>query len=182
MNRTFLLAAIAATSLLLFMSGATPVRAQPSVAGLWEQVDEDGRVGAWFYFFERNGVYFGAIAKTFPAPGEKSETICTKCPGDQKNAPMIGLIIVNGMQRKGLSYENGKILDPRDGSIYRAVMDLSVDGQKLTVRGYLGFEVLGRSQVWRRLPDNAMQQPGSSPAGSQPPSGTVTRPERPVSR
>jgi uncharacterized protein (DUF2147 family) len=136
---------------------ATPLHAEPSVVGLWEQSDGYGRVQAWFNFFEKNGLYFGAIAKAFPAPDEKSEEVCTKCRGDQKDAPMIGLVIVNGMQRKGLSYQNGTILDPRDGSVYRALMELSPDGQKLTVRGFLGIELLGQSQVWRRLPDNAMQ-------------------------
>jgi uncharacterized protein (DUF2147 family) len=150
---------------------ATPLHAEPSVVGLWEQSDDNGRVQAWFNFFEKNGVYAGAIARAFPAPGEKAAEVCSKCPGEQKDAPFIGLVIVNGMQRKGLSYQNGTILDPRDGSVYRAVMELSPDGQKLTVRGYLGIEMLGHSQVWRRLPDSAMpaQTTGSVPnAGKRP--------------
>lgn len=161
MNRMFLPATVVAT--LICSVVATPLRAEPSVVGLWEQSDEHGRVQAWFNFFEKNGVYIGAIAKAFPAPGETSENVCTKCPGDQKDAPFVGLVIVNGMQRKGLTYENGTILDPRDGSVYRAAMDLSPDGQKLTVRGYLGIKLLGQSQIWRRLPDNAMQPTGRLP-------------------
>ena len=175
MNRMSLLATVVAV--LVSSAVVTPLRAEPSVVGLWEQVNEQGRVQAWFNFFEKNGVYLGAIAKVYPAPGEKSQTICSKCPGDQKNAPMIGLIIVNGMERKGLSYENGTILDPRDGSVYRAVMELSPDGQNLTVRGYIGIELFGRSQVWRRLPDNAMQPTGSLPNASKRPSGAATKPE-----
>jgi hypothetical protein len=161
MHGMFLPAAIAV--MLICSALATPLHAEPSVVGLWEQSDEHGRVQAWFNFFEKNGIYVGTIAKTFPAPGATSENVCTKCPGDQKDAPFAGLLIVNGMQRKGLSYENGTILDPRDGSVYRAAMDLSPDGQKLTVRGYLGIKLLGQSQVWRRLPDNAMQPTGRSP-------------------
>jgi len=160
MNRMFLPATVVA---MLICSAATTLHAEPSVVGLWEQSDEHGRVQAWFNFVEKNGVYVGAIARAFPAPGETSEDVCTKCPGDQKDAPFVGLVIVNGMQRKGLTYENGTILDPRDGSVYRAVMDLSPDGQKLTVRGYLGVKLLGQSQVWRRLPDNAMQPTGRLP-------------------
>lgn len=167
MNRMFLPATVVA--LLVCSALATPLHAEPSVVGLWEQSDDHGRVQAWFNFFEKNGVYSGAIARAFPAQGEKSEEFCSKCPGEQKNAPFIGLVIVSGMQRSGLSYEKGTILDPRDGSVYPAVMELSPDGQKLTVRGYLGIKMLGQSQVWRRLPDSAMPTTGSSPNATKRP-------------
>jgi uncharacterized protein (DUF2147 family) len=175
MNRIFFSANVVA--LLVCSALATPLHAEPSVVGLWEQADDHGRVQAWFNFSEKNGVYSGAIAKAFPAQGEKSEELCSKCPGDQKNAPFIGLVIVDGMQRKGLSYENGTILDPRDGSVYRAVMEISPDGQRLMVRGYLGVKMLGQTQVWRRLPDSAMPTTGSSPTTGKRPSGGATKPE-----
>lgn len=143
--------------LLAGLAYAAPEQAnEPTAAGMWAQVYPDGRVGGWFLIFENNGVYEGAIAKMFLKPGENPNPICAHCPGDQKNQPSLGLVIIKGMQRNGLSYENGTILDPRDGHVYQAKLMLSPDGQQLTVRGFLGIELFGQSQTWKRLPNDIL--------------------------
>ena len=136
--------------------GSAPARAERTAAGFWRQTDNEGHVGGWFYFSEVNGRYEGRLVKMFKEPGDPSFNVCAKCAGKQKNAPMLGLVIVKGMKRDGLKYEDGSILDPRDGTLYHAQMELSLDGQKLSVRGYLGIPLLGQTQVWSRLPDNAI--------------------------
>jgi len=139
-----------------------------TAAGFWQEADDQGRVGAWFYFDETDGLYEGRIVKMFPPPGERSFDVCAKCPGDQKNAPMLGLVIVKGMRRDGLKYEDGSILDPRNGMQFSAEMELSPDGQRLSVRGYLGLPMLGQTQVWTRLPDDVMPESDIPPPSTSP--------------
>ena len=132
--------------------------AEPTAAGLWEKRDNSGQPEGWFRITDRNGAYEGQIVKMFPKPGQDPASWrCTKCEGEQKDAPVLGITFIKGMKRQGLAYENGKILDPRDGSTYSARMDLSPDGRQLSVRGYLGISLLGRTEVWSRLPENALK-------------------------
>jgi uncharacterized protein (DUF2147 family) len=142
---------------ILGVNGATAQQRPTTATGLWQQLDDAGKSEGWFLIYETNGVYEGAIAKTFLKPGEPAP-VCVNCQGEQRNAPTLGLTFIKHMRRNGMNYEDGSILDPRNGNVYNAVMQLSPDGQTLTVRGYLGISLFGQNQTWHRLPDSALAQ------------------------
>jgi hypothetical protein len=149
--------ATAIMAIALLAAAPSARAAEPSAAGLWQKV-EDGKPVGWFLVVERDGIFEGAIAKTFPKAGEDPNALCTKCTDDRKNAPWLGISLIRDMQRDGLKYENGNVLDPRDGKIYKAKMTVSPDGQTLTMRGFWGISLLGKDEIWSRLPDTALAQ------------------------
>ena len=155
---------------------------QLSPAGLWQAVDSDTKEPTgWFLIADHNGIYDGIIARMFLKPGEDPNTVCDKCKDDRKDHTWLGLEIIRGMKPEGeAKYGDGTILDPRDGKIYKATMKVTPDGQTLIVRGYIGFELLGKNQYWTRLPDSAysMLDPSINPnaAPNQKPATNQKRP------
>jgi uncharacterized protein (DUF2147 family) len=125
-----------------------PVVLAQSPAGTWTTIDEKtGKKRAVVRLSISGGSLSGTIVKVYSQPGDTG--ICAKCPGAFKNKPVQGLQVIWGLKDKGNGHwEGGRILDPKSGKIYRA--KLTVQGNKLFVREYVGFSVLGRTQLWVR--------------------------------
>ena len=120
-----------------------------SPIGLWRTIDDKtGRETGAVRIFETNGALYGTIERvTDPV---RAKLTCTNCTDDRKGKPLVGLNIVRGLKPDGAGWSGGTIVDPESGSIYRSSMKLEDGGQKLSVRGYIGISLLGRSQTWLR--------------------------------
>ena len=134
----------------------SPANTQSPLIGTWKTIDDEGpnkgKASSHIEIFEKNGVYFGKITKLLIDPPDK---VCDKCPGDLKNKPLIGMIIVKDMKKTGNvdkklgeEFTGGTILDPDSGDIYKCKMWVKDD--VITARGFIGISLFGRSQEWQR--------------------------------
>jgi uncharacterized protein (DUF2147 family) len=68
----------------------------------------------------------------------------------KRSKPILGLLILRGFEYQGEnSWEKGKIYDPKNGKDYSC--NLSLEGNKLNVRGYIGISLIGRTDIWTRV-------------------------------
>ncbi len=117
------------------------------IVGKWKTIDDaDGSAKSIVNIYKANdGKYYGKIEKLFKDP----DKLCTECEGANKNKPIAGLIIINGMSEKNGSLTGGTILDPANGKVYRCNISFDAKNKQLKVRGSLDKNgLLGRSQIW----------------------------------
>ena len=133
------------------LSIAPAFAADDSPVGLWKNIDDaTGKPKALIRITESNGALQGKIEQLFRAPGEDQNPKCDKCEGARKDQPIVGMEILSGLKKDGDEYAGGEILDPNNGKVYKSKLHLTDAGKKLSVRGYIGMPMLGRSQVWVR--------------------------------
>lgn len=123
--------------------------------GFWETIDDvTGQSKAIIQIWEAENTLHGKIYKIHPRPGVNPHELCTACKGVKHNKPILGMAIMENMQKSTETaslWNNGNILDPKNGKTYHCSMQLSESGQKLNVRGYIGLPLFGRSQTWYRV-------------------------------
>lgn len=132
----------------LILMAFLPIAMAQSPAGTWTTIDDKtGKKRAVVQLYIKNKTLYGKILKVYKKPGDTGK--CSKCPGKFKNKSIQGLQFLWGLKDQGNgTWSGGKILDAKSGKIYRA--KVSLKGNKLYVRGYIGVSLLGRTQVWHR--------------------------------
>jgi uncharacterized protein (DUF2147 family) len=126
--------------------------AEPSPAGTWKTIDDDThKPRALVRIEEHDGELSGRIVQLFREPGEDPKPVCVDCTGERHNQPVLGMTILWGFHRHGETWKDGEVLDPEEGSIYRANLHLRDNGTHLVLHGYIGVPLLGRSQVWEKV-------------------------------
>ena len=139
----------------LVLSLASVTAFSATIEGFWHSIDD--RTGEKLSIVEirkgADGRYHGKIVYRYPVPGGVALTHCTKCPPPYTNQPIVGLEFFSGFKQDEKNpnlYVDGRVLEPKSGKIYKGKANLSADGKRLRLRGYVGVSALGRTQVWIR--------------------------------
>ncbi len=115
------------------------------IVGKWKTIDdESGEAKSIVEIFKKpDGKYYGKIAQLLLKPENEN---CVQCKDDRKNKPLLGLEIIRGLNKSGSEYTGGSITDPKNGKSYKCTV--TRNGDKLSVRGYMGISLIGRTQTW----------------------------------
>lgn len=141
MKKNFLIIAV------LFFTTITQAQ-NNSVIGKWKTIDDEtGKAKSIVEIYEKSGKIYGKVVEILDA--ERRNSVCSECSGNEKNKPILGMVIIKGLSKEADEYTNGKILDPKSGKTYKCVMSLE-SKDKLKVRGFVGISVFGRTQNWYR--------------------------------
>lgn len=118
-----------------------------SVIGKWYTEGNDSIVEV----YKQGDKYFGKIIwLKDPNDDAGNPVLDDKNPDESKRSrKILGLVIMRNFIFDGSKWAKGKIYDPESGKTYSCQMTL--DGNTLNVRGYVGVSALGRTSAWNRV-------------------------------
>jgi uncharacterized protein (DUF2147 family) len=131
----------------LLLGFNTTAKAQADkIEGFWYNDKKDAKIQI---YKSSDGKFYGKIVWL------KEPAVNGKPKLDEKNSnkamrthPIVGLVILKNLEKSDDAYSEGTIYDPENGKTYDC--KLSNKGKTLSIRGYIGFSLIGRTTVWER--------------------------------
>lgn len=120
-----------------------------SAVGHWQVINDSGKPWGHVEIYLAEGKLFGKVTQL--RPGRHPGDVCEKCSGELKNQPIQGLVIIRNFKPDGDVWAGGTVVDPENGKEYKGKI-WTIGQDKLSLRGFVGISLLGRTQTWTRLP------------------------------
>jgi uncharacterized protein (DUF2147 family) len=114
--------------------------ATDNITGLYWSPKKDAKIE----IYQKAGKFYGKSVwvaspkKDFKNPDKTLQT-----------RDVLGIELLNGFTYKDGSYADGTIYDPQSGKTYDCKM--SLNGNNLKVRGYIGISLFGRTENFERI-------------------------------
>ncbi|HEV8692986.1 MAG TPA: DUF2147 domain-containing protein [Lysobacter sp.] len=145
--RTKLFALLLALPLLA--SSAAFAQTATSPLGRWKTFDDEtGKPMSITEVYEaKNGKLAAKVVETLNTPN----AMCTKCSGDKKNKPVIGMPVLWNLEKTADGWGNGQGFKPSTGDSFKAKSVKLIDGgNKLEITG-CKLALFCRTAHWARV-------------------------------
>ncbi|MCO5936138.1 DUF2147 domain-containing protein [Mucilaginibacter sp. RB4R14] len=135
--------------LLLAVCSVTASAQNPdAILGRWINPSGEGQV----QIFKKGNKYYGKLAwMKFPNEADGKPKLDNQNTDKAlQSRPKLGIELLKDFVFDGdNAFENGNIYDPKNGKTYSCKMTLN--GDNLKIRGFIGIALLGRSEIWKRV-------------------------------
>ena len=121
---------------------------QDAIIGTWETDAKDAKME----IFRDGETYYGKLIwgnKIVGADGKTSLKDTKNPDAKLRTRNIIGIINLTTLKFDDGVYKDGKIYDPPSGKTYDC--KAWIENDKLQLRGYIGFSLIGRTATWHKL-------------------------------
>ena len=113
-----------------------------AILGEWLSEKKDGKV----LVYKQGEKFFGKIVWGRDGTRKDANNPDQKL----KDQNIIGSVILKNFDFTGKAWEEGTVYDPNNGKTYSCTMKMP-DANTLSIRGFVGISLLGRSTTWTRV-------------------------------
>ncbi|HVW15733.1 MAG TPA: DUF2147 domain-containing protein [Mucilaginibacter sp.] len=119
-----------------------------AILGTWANKSGEDHI----LIYKKGNKYFGKLDWLKYPNDETGRPKTDKKNPDEKlhSRPLFGLELLQDFTYEGDNlYDDGTIYDPKSGKTYTCKMTL--EGDKLNIRGYIGISLFGRTEIFTRV-------------------------------
>lgn len=135
-------------SVLLSAAPLSAPRNADAILGVWANGSNKGHI----QIYKSSGKYQGKIVwLREPKDQEGKPKVDKRNPDPEKRTrPVMGMVMLRNFVYDDNEWTGGYIYNPSDGKEYKAYIKLN-NANELTVRGYIGISLIGKSDTWTRV-------------------------------
>lgn len=118
------------------------------ILGTWANSSNKAHI----QIFKQSGKFYGKIVwLKNPNDVNGAPKVDKKNPVEKERSnQIIGLVVLKDFKYDNKEWKNGKIYNPEDGKEYKSYIKFQ-DNKHLSVRGYIGFSLLGKTEKFTRV-------------------------------
>ena len=126
---------------------AAQVHPEDRITGLWLTEQKDGKV----QIFRTGNTYSGRLVwgnSVLDEHGNPKHDIYNPDP-KLRSRTLQGMVMLTGLVYNDGKWQDGKIYNGLTGKSYS--VEITLKGNSLFLRGYVGIPLLGKTTVWQRI-------------------------------